>query len=351
MGAYFTARQIVRWTVTSDASPSLSHIKFGRYQILHLHPVYFMRHSCSSSSSQSIHHSAQVNHDKAAPVQKRPDTVLSLQSLVQMGFDEAQAEHIYSTVAKTRGISAKHAPSTLSALFELNLNPSSILKLLDKCPEVYTVNEAHIQKRINKLRKLGFVEGGIQRVVAHFPRILTVPVKKIENVELILREKCLFTTQQITDIFRDCPSVVLEDHYQLEYKFQYVYFKMGVKQPEMVKSKLFRFTLDEVRRRHAFLERRGMYYTPDKKGHTVIINPKLHSILHADQDTFVSKVAKASAEEYDVFQRLLVRECREQMQNHGGTYTASDEEEEEEDDYDDDDDTGGKSGYMKRRKK
>lgn len=120
---------------------------------------------------------------------------------------------------------------------------------------------------------------------------------------------------------------------------------MGVKQAEMVKSRLFRFELDEVRCRHCFLERRGLYQTPDKKGQTIIINPTLDSILNADQDTFLTEVAKASAEEYEVFQRLVAREWQEEEQQYGGIEADSD------DDDEDDAEIGGKSGYRKRRKR
>lgn len=67
---------------------------------------------------------------------------------------------------------------------------------------------------------LYFSVGSLQRVVAHYPRILTVPSKRVKNVVMFLKEKCLFTSQQVTDIIRDCPAVVLENLDQLEYKFQ-----------------------------------------------------------------------------------------------------------------------------------
>lgn len=62
--------------------------------------------------------------------------------------------------------------------------------------------------------------GSLQRVVAHYPQILTVPVKTIRNVVSFLREKCLFTVKQVTEILRDSPAIVLENMGQLEYKFQ-----------------------------------------------------------------------------------------------------------------------------------
>lgn len=132
---------------------------------------------------------------------------------------------------------------------------------------------------------------------------------------------------------------------------QYVYFRMGVKQAEMVKSRLFRFTLDEVRCRHCFLERRGLYQTPDKKGQTTIINPALNNILKADQDTFLTEVAKASAEEYDVFQRLMAKEWQEEGQQYGSVEADSDDDNDDEEEDEDDAETAGQSGYRKRRKK
>lgn len=201
----------------------------------------------------------------------KPVPELSLRSLVGMGFTETQAEQIYDAVSKARGGRAsKHALSTLSVLFVLGLNPSSVLKLLEKCPELYTVKETQLQQRIDNLRKLGLVEGeaivfmqpsycniinallqwkyfilrvlnfnrvpcvifkliffliypssgSLQRAVAHYPHILTVPVKMIKSAVMFLREKCLFTAQQVTDIIRDSPAIVLENMVQLEYKFQ-----------------------------------------------------------------------------------------------------------------------------------
>lgn len=130
---------------------------------------------------------------------------------------------------------------------------------------------------------------------------------------------------------------------------QYVYFRMGVKQEEIVKSKLFRSSLEEVRHRHCFLERRGLYQTPDKNGQTTIVNPKLDSILNADEDTFLTQLAKASAEEYDVFKRLVAREWKEERQL-GSTEAETDDDEEEEVE-EEDVETGGRHGYRKRTKK
>ncbi|XP_068455610.1 transcription termination factor 4, mitochondrial isoform X2 [Clinocottus analis] len=322
MGTRVSARQVLRWAVINGSS-AFSPLQGGRR---HLQPVCAAgcRLFCSSSSQNTL----QRHNHELGPPSREPVTKLSPQSLVDMGFTDSQAEQIYEATSKLRGGSAAtQALTTLTTLFVLGLNSSSVLKLLEKCPEVYTIKESQLQQRIDNMRKLGLVEGSLQRVVSYYPQILTVPVKKVKSVVMFLREKCQFTVQQVTDILRESPAVVLEERDQLEYKFQYVYFRMGVKQAWMVKARVFRFTLEEVRRRHCFLERRGLYQTPDKKGQTTILNPRLDDILNVDEDDFLTHVANASAEEYEVFGRLLAREWLEEQRQHGGAEADSDDDE------------------------
>lgn len=98
---------------------------------------------------------------------------------------------------------------------------------------------------------------------------------------------------------------------------------MGVRQKEMVKARLFRTPFAELRTRHIFLERRGLYHTP-VKGQTQSNNPKLKEVLHLPEKDFVVNLARATLEEYEVFKKLLAREEEEEMK----------EEEEEEEDED-----------------
>ncbi|KAJ8274616.1 hypothetical protein COCON_G00092410 [Conger conger] len=285
-----------------------------------------------------------LGHDQNSTRQRRTDREEMLSTLVDMGFTEAEVEELARRSLSSCTDNAAQHLSVLSALVALGLNPSSILNILDKCPELHRVKGGLLQQRVDNLRKLGLVEGSLQRVVKHLPQLLTLPIKRVNAVSRFLREKCRLTTQQITDVLRDSPAVVLEDAGRLEYKFQYAYFRMGLGQSEMVKSGLFRVPLEEVRYRHGFLEKRGLYQTPDKKGQTRIVNPKLKDFLSVPEVTFLSKVALATQEEFEVFRKLTEREMREEEQPE---FSNSDEEDEE--GYESE--GGGSAGYRKRRKK
>ncbi len=105
---------------------------------------------------------------------------------------------------------------------------------------------------------------------------------------------------------------------------------MGVRQPEMVKAKLFRLPLFKLRCRHCFLERRGLYQTPDKKGQTLILNPPLKDVLCVSEETYLTQVAMATAVEFHVFCMLMAREQEEEERE--DEYSS---DEDEEDKYDD----------------
>lgn len=77
-----------------------------------------------------------------------------------MGFTDTEAQEVYEATTRGRGgQGVEHVLSTLTALFVLGLNPSTVLKVLEKCPELYHVKGAELQQRLNNLRKLGLLEG------------------------------------------------------------------------------------------------------------------------------------------------------------------------------------------------
>lgn len=125
----------------------------------HLRPLCIRCRLFCSSNIQSRQQSAQHSHE-LRPLSGKPAAELSQQALLNMGFTDIQAEQIWESVLKVRGGSvAKHAQSTLAALFSLGLNSSSVLKLLQKCPELYTIKESQLGQRVGNLRKVGLVEG------------------------------------------------------------------------------------------------------------------------------------------------------------------------------------------------
>nr|XP_048720796.1 transcription termination factor 4, mitochondrial isoform X1 [Caretta caretta] len=228
-----------------------------------------------------------------------------LDSFSDMGFSNAQIMELF-------GLQPKLAPQTrlalVSELLLLGLDADSTLRALQKSPEVLRMTAQQLRHRADYLRRLDLGEENLQQVMSHCPRIFTLSWKKIDAVVRVFKEKCIFTADQVTEILHRYSNVLLEEPHDLEYKFQYVHFRMGVKHKAVVKSGLFRTPIAEVKNRHIFLERLGLYQTPDKKGQTQIVNPKLKEIVGVSERDFLAKIAHSSLEEFEVFKKLLARE-------------------------------------------
>uniref|UniRef100_G1U136 Mitochondrial transcription termination factor 4 n=2 Tax=Oryctolagus cuniculus TaxID=9986 RepID=G1U136_RABIT len=133
----------------------------------------------------------------------------------------------------------------------------------------------------------------------------------VEGVVGVLKGKCLFSAEQVTEILHRCPQVLREDPGDLEYKFQYAYFRMGIKHLDIVRSDFLQYSVTKIKQRHTYLERLGRYQTPDKKGQTQIPNPLLKDVLRVSEAEFLARTACSSAEEFEVFKKLLAREEEE----------------------------------------
>ncbi|XP_042311931.1 transcription termination factor 4, mitochondrial [Sceloporus undulatus] len=226
-------------------------------------------------------------------------------SFLDMGLSPAQVTHLFSLQPK---LPPQPRLTVVSELLLLGLSTEATLSALQKNPELLRMPAKHLRDRANLLRRLGFQEGGLNHVALCFPSIFSLPQKRIEALERLLREKCLFTVDQVSTILQTCPNMLLEELNDVEYKFQFAYFRMGVKHREIVKSSFFQAKLTEIRNRFIFLERLGLYQTPDKKGQTQIVNPKLKNIIRASENDFVTKIAYSTIEEYEIFKKLLARE-------------------------------------------
>ncbi|KAJ7324936.1 hypothetical protein JRQ81_017956 [Phrynocephalus forsythii] len=232
-----------------------------------------------------------------------------LDSFLDMGFSPAEVQDLFSLQPIPPPQSTL---AIVSDLLLLGVSISSILQVLKKNPELLKMSEKHMKARAALLRKYGFTEGTLNHLAVNFPIVFTLPEKRFVDLEYLLKEKCLFTVEQISKILQWCPNTLLEELKDVEYKFQFAYFRMGVQHKEITTACFFQVPLEKIKNRLIFLERLGRYQTPDKKGQTQVANPKLKALIRASEHDFVTKIACSSVEEYEIFKQLLAREEEEE---------------------------------------
>ncbi|XP_063647080.1 transcription termination factor 4, mitochondrial isoform X5 [Pan troglodytes] len=188
-----------------------------------------------------------------------------MSSLQDMGFSNA---HINELLSVRRDASLQQLLDIISEFILLGLNPEPVCVVLKKSPQLLKLPIMQMRKRSSYLRKLGLGEEGninpnpqyggnyspillsdlsskclgnsfpseedkrrpkiqswhlsgkLKRVLYCCPEIFTMRQQDINDTVRLLKEKCLFTVQQVTRILHSCPSVLREDLGQLEYKFQ-----------------------------------------------------------------------------------------------------------------------------------
>ncbi|XP_037706528.1 transcription termination factor 4, mitochondrial isoform X2 [Choloepus didactylus] len=138
-------------------------------------------------------------------------------SLRDMGFSDA---HVGELLSVQPGTSPQRLLDIVSELILLGLNAEPVHVALKKNPQLLKLPLAQMKKRSSYLRKLGLGEGKLKRVLQCCPEIFTMRQQDIDDIVGVLKEKCLFTVQQVTEILHRCPYVLQEDPGELEYKFQ-----------------------------------------------------------------------------------------------------------------------------------
>nr|XP_012611143.1 transcription termination factor 4, mitochondrial isoform X2 [Microcebus murinus] len=138
-------------------------------------------------------------------------------SLLDMGFSDA---HVNELLSIQPGANPQQLLDIISEFILLGLNPEPVCVALKKSPQLLKLSVMQMKKRCAYLRKLGLGEGKIKRVLYCCPEIFTMHQRDIDDIVQVLKEKCLFTVQQVTSILYRCPSVLREEPSELEYKFQ-----------------------------------------------------------------------------------------------------------------------------------
>ena len=154
-----------------------------------------------------------LNLDENPQTSASPLTNLALlvQKLVALN---CEPRNIASMILANPSILKVNSPKllqTIDFLQELGLNWRRLMKVLDQNPSLWTGSVQHLQARVAYLRKLGFVEGSLQKAIADWAEILTINTNKIKAVVQVLMKKCGFSKTDMLTILSDSPAVLAED--------------------------------------------------------------------------------------------------------------------------------------------
>lgn len=147
-----------------------------------------------------------------------------------------------------------------------------------------------IAERMDVLRNLRIPSETHYYIIARNPAFMNLDHKTLHY--MIEQLKVFFSQKQLSKLLTKNSNLLTGNLEVFKYKFYYVFFLMGIKQPEMVSTFLFHHPIKHIRERHLFLARSGLYDKPNKKNETKIKNPFLIDIIDTKLDTYLEKCCK-----------------------------------------------------------
>ncbi|XP_064602520.1 transcription termination factor 4, mitochondrial-like [Liolophura sinensis] len=170
-----------------------------------------------------------------------------------------------------------------------------------------------LKEGFDAFRKIGMRDQKLPRILSNFPELLTQDPSALTHRVTLLKE--LFKTDDIVPLIVGSPNIVFEDWSNILKLFRYVFFDMGIKQRQMVTSKLFSYSLNFVRTRHIFLVRAGFHVRPRKEDDPVRnTNPRLSDILDTSDAHFAKMFGHMSLKDYKAFAAMMEREFDKEHQ-------------------------------------
>ncbi|XP_078599622.1 transcription termination factor 4, mitochondrial-like [Branchiostoma floridae x Branchiostoma japonicum] len=261
----------------------------------------------------------------------RDSVIFWVSCLLEIGCTQKQIYHFMTTNAHLLFSPEDKVKEVFGQFLYLDISKNKVMDLLSTHPEILREQPTDLKRKVQNLQKYVSSVENVAKMILKCPSVLTLSVSKVRRVVAVLKENCQFKTAQVQTILTTTPVVLLETPEHAELLFQYAFLAMGSTRGDMVKAFLFRHKWQHIRSRHMFLERRGMYQPPDKKGKTKKPNPHLRDILATTTKEFLTQVAFASYEEYATFVSLLEQERETDVDTSDMSSSDDDSEDTDED--------------------
>ncbi|XP_046389061.1 transcription termination factor 4, mitochondrial-like [Ischnura elegans] len=269
----------------------------GRGNILSGRPVY-----CRNLQTSTIVHipkMSKTNLDHAVHV--RTGKIAQDEDIVNS--EDSQISIAVSEIVSRIPLSAGLLKNLMCYLCEVGFSVDDGIAMVEKCPGISGRSRAQLLEVMMTFRQCKFSDEDIISILRSAPEHFLVHPPAIASRYSALRQN--FSHKSLKYIFSNCPRIGLTNWNAIKEKMDYLGNVMKVPSHQIAQSRAFDIPLSEIKARHIFLERAGVYKTPDPKSRIPSTNHTLSDITDTDDDYFAVRIAGLTAEEYFVFQELL----------------------------------------------
>lgn len=210
-------------------------------------------------------------------------------------------------------------------LKQYDFKTSEILEMIDSNPDILTVNRHNLHQCMVAWTNFRFDDKKLRQLLVLQPSCLLLNDKEI----LSRIPKCLAYVgkkhNRVLELISYSPNILFDNWQQIESKFNYILLNMELGPTQFVTTTVMSSTLFDIKCRHDFLKKLGMYKERDPKANSpnqMTGNPSLKKIVETTDKQFAIKVAGVTVEEYLIFKQLF----KKQMDREKDEYSDDEEE-------------------------
>lgn len=199
-------------------------------------------------------------------------------------------------------------------LCQYDFKTSELLEIVDSHPDILNVNRKNLHKCMFAWSNFRFDDKKLRQLIISQPSCLLLDDKQILSRIPKLLAYVGNKHNRLLELISYSPNILFDNWNHLETKFDYILLDMELGPTQFVNTSVMSSTLFDIKCRHNFLVKLGMYKKRDPKSNRSQMNsnPSLKKIIETNDKQFAIKVAGVTAEEFYVFKMLFKKEfCEE----------------------------------------
>ncbi|XP_015376251.1 PREDICTED: transcription termination factor 4, mitochondrial [Diuraphis noxia] len=199
-------------------------------------------------------------------------------------------------------------------LTQYDFKASELLEMIDSNPDILSINRQNLQKCMIAWTNFRFDDKKLRQLIISQPSFLLLDDKLILSRIPKLLSYVGNKQNRLLELLSYSPNILFDNWKSVESKLDYILLNMELGPTQFVTTSAMSSTLFDLKCRHNFLVKLGMYKPRDPKASPNIItgNPSLKKIIETSDKQFAIKVAGITAEEFFVFKKIFKKQLDEE---------------------------------------
>ncbi|XP_060876518.1 transcription termination factor 4, mitochondrial [Metopolophium dirhodum] len=199
-------------------------------------------------------------------------------------------------------------------LTQYDFKTSELLEMIDSNPDILSINRQNLQRCMIAWTNFRFEDKKLRQLIISQPSCLLLDDKLILSRIPKLLSYVGNKQNRLLELISYSPNILFDNWKYIESKLDYILLNMELGPTQFVTTSVLSSTLFDLKCRHTFLVKLGMYKPRDPKASPNLItgNPSLKAIIETSDKQFAVKVAGVTAEEFFVYKKIFKKQLDEE---------------------------------------